>query len=510
MVEAIKEIGVLKARTTAMAVSARRSLWLLQWTADADSRKGVEGLPFTGKALFEDELDKWISTATAGTSHESLVCSYFNLEQNLTNDKDIPGANIRPARDWKTPTTVFIDMSLYTVITLDTTLQSLSTYIWFTMEWQNEFISWNPDYFCGIDSFATPGTNLWLPDLYIYELTDGDQTSAVIPYVFVSSDGLISDYKPMRIVSSCTLDTFKFPFDKQTCSLTFGSYIHTIADIVMCPKSNSSQVGKNTQDIFVSKGEWSLLDISVSNTTLWSEGSGYSQVIFTISLQRTPLIYILNIFIPACIFVLLDIISVFIHIGNGSRLNFKVTVILGFSVLLLILNDILPSSDKPPVLGIFCCVCLAVMVVSIMSTIATSYMLMLSETQPHVPGWIKFLIIRHLARILCFRVQSSKQDQAHVIRARMGGNDDGVKAYAAPLQWRKDIEEKGRTHLEVTILKRLLAEILQIQQDLAFSRNTDDKSGWYIAALIVDRLFLILHIIIVIVMFVVVICMWVT
>ena len=30
---------------------------------------------------------------------------------------------------------------------------------------------------------------------------------------------------PLRVVSSCNLDIYTFPFDIQTCTLTFGSYM---------------------------------------------------------------------------------------------------------------------------------------------------------------------------------------------------------------------------------------------------------------------------------------------
>ncbi|XP_063794633.1 uncharacterized protein LOC134949857 [Pseudophryne corroboree] len=41
-------------------------LWLRQWSVDAESRKSVEGLPYTCQALFREALDAWIATATAG------------------------------------------------------------------------------------------------------------------------------------------------------------------------------------------------------------------------------------------------------------------------------------------------------------------------------------------------------------------------------------------------------------------------------------------------------------
>ncbi|XP_063814411.1 uncharacterized protein LOC135054888 isoform X2 [Pseudophryne corroboree] len=76
MVEAMKDLGHLNARASSMAVSARRGLWLRQWSADTESKKSVENLPFTGQALFGEVLDAWISTAT-GDSRSPLTLTLY-------------------------------------------------------------------------------------------------------------------------------------------------------------------------------------------------------------------------------------------------------------------------------------------------------------------------------------------------------------------------------------------------------------------------------------------------
>ncbi|XP_069594762.1 5-hydroxytryptamine receptor 3A-like [Ranitomeya imitator] len=452
-----------------------------------------------------------ISIIQWGTSSSETICSFYDLAQNLGNNDDIPGESVRPVKNWKTPTTVYIDLSLYTVISMDTSLQSLTTYIWFIMEWKNEFMNWTPEEFCGIEKIVSPGQNLWLPDLYIYEMTEGDDNSPVIPYFLIYNDGLIIDSKPMRIVSTCNLDIFKFPFDTQVCYLTFGPYIHSVKDIIMLPKYNSSLVNMNSQGIFVSKGDWTLLDVGVSNATIWSDGVEYSQVIFQITIKRAPVVYIINLIIPSCFLVILDIVSMFIQMGTGERLGFKITLVLGFSVLLLILNDMLPSSIHTPVLGIFCCVCLAVMVFSTIGSIATSYMLMLSESQPSVPAWIKIWIMRHLARVLRFKVKPHKKDEVPIAGEGNDGAYNGKKCEKiAELQEKKDLQ-KGKVSQEVKLLKRLLAEILHIHQELTLSKEKEDaKSDWCTAALIVDRLVFLLYLFIIIVMFTVVLSVWLT
>lgn len=53
-----------------------------------------------------------------------------------------------------------------------------------------------------------------------------EDKSPVTPYTYLYSTGHVYDDKPRRVVSTCKLGIYTFPFDIQNCSLTFGSYIH--------------------------------------------------------------------------------------------------------------------------------------------------------------------------------------------------------------------------------------------------------------------------------------------
>lgn len=48
-----------------------------------------------------------------------------------------------------------------------------------------------------------------------------------IPYVYVHHRGEVQNYKPLQLVTACSLDIYNFPFDVQNCSLTFTSWLHT-------------------------------------------------------------------------------------------------------------------------------------------------------------------------------------------------------------------------------------------------------------------------------------------
>lgn len=49
-------------------------------------------------------------------------------------------------------------------------------------------------------------------------------TAPEAPFVYVSSDGMFNDENPAKVVSSCNLNIYTFPFDIQNCTLTFNSY----------------------------------------------------------------------------------------------------------------------------------------------------------------------------------------------------------------------------------------------------------------------------------------------
>lgn len=45
--------------------------------------------------------------------------------------------------------------------------------------------------------------------------------------MYVGHHGEVQNYKPLQVVTACSLDIYNFPFDVQNCSLTFTSWLHT-------------------------------------------------------------------------------------------------------------------------------------------------------------------------------------------------------------------------------------------------------------------------------------------
>lgn len=69
-------------------------------------------------------------------------------------------------------------------------------------------------------------------------------------------------------------------------------------------------------------------------------------------MKRRPLLHVINFLLPILFFLSLDLSSFFISDHRSEKLGFKVTILLAISVLLLILNEILPAmSNETPLIG---------------------------------------------------------------------------------------------------------------------------------------------------------------
>ena len=76
------------------------------------------------------------------------------------------------------------------------------------------------------------------------------------------------------------------------------------------------------------------------------------EIHFNINLKRKPLYYVMNIIIPTAVLALLSAMTFVVPAETGERLALGVTILLAFSVFMLILSDnTTQASDNPPALG---------------------------------------------------------------------------------------------------------------------------------------------------------------
>uniref|UniRef100_A0A671XEI2 Uncharacterized protein n=1 Tax=Sparus aurata TaxID=8175 RepID=A0A671XEI2_SPAAU len=303
-------------------------------------------------------------------------CSYLDVLQhlNLTRNKE-QFTMIRPVKNYKKPTIVTLDVLLFAILDVREKDQQLIPYVWIDMWWKNEFLTWDPNDFCNITRISLPNELLWKPDITIEEMTEKDRAPPN-PFLVIRNDGEIEITDDQVLVSACRMRVYKFPFDIQTCNLSFKSVVHTDKEIQLVGHLNSSEIVKRTHKLMHNQYEWLFVDMTVHSKNINVFDFHQSEIIYTISIKRRAGLYIINFMLPILFFVGLDLASFMISDSSGEKLGFKVTVLLAVTVMQLILNDILPSSsNRIPLIASYCIGIFGLMMLSLLETVLVMFLL---------------------------------------------------------------------------------------------------------------------------------------
>ncbi|XP_072472929.1 5-hydroxytryptamine receptor 3A [Notamacropus eugenii] len=320
--------------------------------------------------------------------------------------------SVRPVTDWRKPTTVSIDVMIYAILSVDEKNQVLTTYIWYRQFWTDEFLKWNPADFDNITQLSIPIDYIWVPDILINEFVDVGK-SPNIPYVYVRHQGQVQNYKPIQVVTACSLDIYNFPFDVQNCSLTFTSWLHTIRDINITLWRLPEKV-KLDKSVFMNQGEWELLYVLTQFREFSVESSeSFAEMKFYVVIRRRPLFYTVNLLLPSIFLMVMDIVGFYLPPDSGERVSFKITLLLGYSVFLIIVSDTLPATAiGTPLIGVYFVVCMALLVISLTETILIVRLVHRQELQPPVPAWLRHLVLDRAAVLLCLQDQTYQSPSA--------------------------------------------------------------------------------------------------
>ncbi|XP_039680640.1 5-hydroxytryptamine receptor 3A-like isoform X2 [Perca fluviatilis] len=241
------------------------------------------------------------------------------------------------------------------------------------MRWTNEYLTWNSSDFCGINMLTIPRSMLWIPDMHIQEDTSDTGSIQESPFVSLSPSGMVLANTRQLLTSTCQLNLTLFPFDTQHCNITFSSMNSQANTITLGTFYNNTLLTQISEQIMVTQGEWQLINMDVVST--FYKGVG-NKLIYRVTLGRKPMLYVINLIVPLLYFLILDLASFFINEARGEKLSFKVTVLLSISVLLLILKDMLPSTeDRLPMIARYCATIFALVGLSVLETMLVSFLI---------------------------------------------------------------------------------------------------------------------------------------
>ncbi|XP_070765024.1 5-hydroxytryptamine receptor 3A-like [Enoplosus armatus] len=434
--------------------------------------------------------------ATLNCTSPTPESLFDSLEKEL-----FPRKLLRPVKSFSDTMNVSMDMTVVGIIGVDEKEQSLTTFIWQVLEWDIAGLS------CSV-----PREKLWVPDVHIAEFMDEDK-SPKTPYVYLYNTGRVFDDNPIRVVSSCRLVIYTFPFDIQNCTLTFGSYLHFAADIRMFQSTTAAQILEESRNVIQTKGEWELINIKIAPSTLEISYGSYSDIKYYIILRRRPILYVVNLLIPSCFLITLDLFSSLLPPQSVDRSSFKMTLILGYTVFLLIMNDLLPvTGNTTPLINVFFSLSLALMVASLLETVFIINIQFSSSQYSAVPHWLSVLVLRYLAVVVCL----PPKKKSNRITVSLHPPTKGPVTNTSIISSRDlqsvsgDTPVKPPPELALDELRKLSRDLMAIrlQMDKHF-QGSKTSQEWETIGKVSDRLLFGLYILFISSSFITIVCIWI-
>ncbi|XP_067454268.1 5-hydroxytryptamine receptor 3A-like [Thunnus thynnus] len=425
-------------------------------------------------------------------------------------EKDLfPKKLVRPVQHFSDTVNITISITVVGILGVHEKAQTLKTFIWQVLEWDIEGLSWDEKE-CGTKRVSVPRENLWIPDIHISEFMDEDK-SPQTPYVYLYNTGRVFDDKPVRVISSCQLGIYTFPFDIQNCSLTFEPYLHFAADVRMIQGSTAADILEESREVLQTNGEWELADIKVAPSTLVLKEASYSEIKYFVILRRRPTLYVVNLLIPSAFLITLDIFSFLLPPHSVDRCSFKMTLILGYTVFLLIMNDLLPVTGyTTPLLNVVFSVSFALMVASLLETIFITNIQFSSSQYSAVPHWVSILVLRYLA-VVVFLPPKKKSNRVTV------SLHPPARAMNTSIISANDLQSiSGYTPSLKPPLEPALHELMKLSNDLRAIRlqmenhfnGTKISQEWCMIGIVIDRLLFGMYIVFILVSFITIACIW--
>ncbi|XP_050296274.1 gamma-aminobutyric acid receptor alpha-like isoform X2 [Anthonomus grandis grandis] len=183
---------------------------------------------------------------------------------------------------------------------------------------------------------------IWRPDTYFYNGKNSYVHTITVPnkLLRISQDGDILYSMRLTIKARCPMELKSFPMDRQSCPLLLGSYAYTSKDLIYQWQSDRSVT-------FVAGMTLSQFDLGSypsRNFTFKRREGEFSVLEVSFNLQRHTGYFLIQVYVPCILIVVLSWVSFWIHReATSDRVGLGITTVLTLSTISLDSRTDLPK-----------------------------------------------------------------------------------------------------------------------------------------------------------------------
>lgn len=247
-------------------------------------------------------------------------------------------SNLRPGADQSQTTDIAVNLFFVGLQEFSETTGLFSARLFFMISWTDERLAWTPASHNGVSSMQFSQDSIWTPQLILTNPYSNSKDFGGDKLLLTVTPNGVVRWSTLEVMeSTCMVDITKFPYDRQSCAMTF------------------TFLGYSSQQ--VSFKDWFLSMSNMDKNSLWeisdqaelSRTSTNTRDLLTarFSFSRKSDPYTINIIFPMVAIAFLHITVFFLPADSGERIGFSTTIILSITVYQTIVSDSLPNSTLP-------------------------------------------------------------------------------------------------------------------------------------------------------------------
>uniref|UniRef100_A0A182FK43 Uncharacterized protein n=3 Tax=Anopheles albimanus TaxID=7167 RepID=A0A182FK43_ANOAL len=183
---------------------------------------------------------------------------------------------------------------------------------------------------------------IWRPDTYFYNGKHSHVHTITVPnkLLRLSQDGEILYSMRLTIKASCLMQLRSFPMDRQSCPLVLGSYAYSRQQLIYRWKDEDSVNFVPGMTL----SQFDLISFGQKNYTFIRREGEFSVLHVSFNLQRHTGYFLIQVYVPCILIVVLSWVSFWIHReATSDRVGLGITTVLTLSTISLDSRTDLPK-----------------------------------------------------------------------------------------------------------------------------------------------------------------------
>ncbi len=212
-------------------------------------------------------------------------------------------------------------------------------------------MSWDPKEYNNLETIRLPASFAFEHDIKLLNNADERLEYKREALLVIYSTGDIVWIPRSIFTSTCHINLKRFPYDRQNCSISFGSWAFDNSLIDLEFYEGQSKIDLNDYE---SSKEWQIQDqfLFGTKTNRVEDSKNYTVLTYYLIVNRNPGFYTYLLIMPCVLLAILTMVVFWLPPETPSKIILGMNIFTAFFLLLLLLAELVPTStNEVPYIG---------------------------------------------------------------------------------------------------------------------------------------------------------------